>query len=134
MNSSTNAMVTQAAMTKAIGQATGSLRMGNQAMGSMGRMQAQAAAYQKESMKMGISEELSNHHFLKSIANDVMEDVFEGNEEAEAEVYSKIFDEVGIEFSEKVVIFHLFADVFGPCRQASQHRSQRSVNRCRQGG
>lgn len=119
MSGSTNAMATQATMAKAIGQATGSLRMGNQAMGSMDRMQAQAAAYQKESMRMEILEDLGKRCFLRLVANDVMEDVFEDDEEAEAEVYSKIFDEVGIEFGEKVVVLPPYcADVLGACRQA----------------
>lgn len=32
----------------------------------------------------------------------MMDDVFEGNDEAEEDIYNQIFDEVGIEFNEKV--------------------------------
>lgn len=32
----------------------------------------------------------------------MMDDIFEGEEEAEEDIYNQIFDEVGIEFNQKV--------------------------------
>lgn len=59
----TTSITTQATMNKAMGAATNVLRSSNQAM-PIQRTQAQMAAYQKESMKFEMSEDMGKFLFL----------------------------------------------------------------------
>lgn len=92
-------VVAQSKMVQAIGTSAPVMQKMN---ASIPRVQAQLAAYQSQSMKMEMNLEMST---ARSLLVFVVDDALLGSdaEEAEADIYDQILDDVGLEFRQSVL-------------------------------